>query len=399
MTTRFSPLLFGRRGITSLTAGLQMNEVYDLLTGHYVEDQEAMFRFNYSAAFLDWALKAPGWLKEWHVGVRVATSKKLVAFISGIPVNLKVRDNVIKVSEINFLCIHKKLRSKRLAPVLIKEITRRCNAEKIWNAIYTAGIVLPKPVSTCRYYHRSINWTKLHEVGFSPLPPNSTKPRQVARYALPSETKTKGLREMQPEDVEQVHSLLSRYLKRFDMAPQYDVEEIEHWFVHKPGKERVIWTYVVEDPETKKITDMFSFYALESSVIGNKKHDLIRAAYLFYYASEVALMEGSTRKDLKIRLNALINDALILAKSVSQHPIKFDSCGADIVCGQFNFDVFNGLTLLDNTLFLQEQKFGAGDGQLHYYLFNWRTAFIRGGIDKENNIDEKNGSGIGMVML
>jgi len=323
MTTRFSPLLFGRRGITSLTAGLQMNEVYDLLTGHYVEDQEAMFRFNYSAAFLDWALKAPGWLKEWHVGVRVATSKKLVAFISGIPVNLKVRDNVIKVSEINFLCIHKKLRSKRLAPVLIKEITRRCNAEKIWNAIYTAGIVLPKPVSTCRYYHRSINWTKLHEVGFSPLPPNSTKPRQVARYALPSETKTKGLREMQPEDVEQVHSLLSRYLKRFDMAPQYDVEEIEHWFVHKPGKERVIWTYVVEDPETKKITDMFSFYALESSVIGNKKHDLIRAAYLFYYASEVALMEGSTRKDLKIRLNALINDALILAKSVSQHPIKF----------------------------------------------------------------------------
>lgn len=70
------------------------------------------------------------------------------------------------------------------------------------------------------------------------------------------------------------------------------------------------------------------------------------------------------------------------------------------MCGQFNFDVFNGLTLLDNTLFLQEQKFGAGDGQLHYYLFNWRTAFIRGGIDKENNnIDEKNGSGIGMVML
>jgi len=27
--------------------------------------------------------------------------------------------------EINFLCVHKKLRSKRLAPVLIKEIIRR----------------------------------------------------------------------------------------------------------------------------------------------------------------------------------------------------------------------------------------------------------------------------------
>lgn len=29
--------------------------------------------------------------------------------------------------EINFLCVHKKLRDKRLAPLLIKEITRRVN--------------------------------------------------------------------------------------------------------------------------------------------------------------------------------------------------------------------------------------------------------------------------------
>ena len=52
--------------------------------------------------------------------------------------------------EINFLCVHKKLRSKRMAPVLIKEITRRVNLEGIFQAVYTAGIVLPKPVATCR---------------------------------------------------------------------------------------------------------------------------------------------------------------------------------------------------------------------------------------------------------
>lgn len=86
------------------------------------------------------------------------------------------------------------------------------------------------------------------------------------------------------------------------------------------------------------------------------------------------------KKELKIRLNALVNDALILAKKL-------------------NFHVFNALSLLDNSLFLKEQKFGAGDGSLHFYLFNWRTPFIRGGIDDKNEIDEKNGSGIGMVML
>ena len=55
-----------------------------------------------------------------------------------------------KVVEINFLCVHKKLREKRVAPVLIREITRRVNLEEIFQAVYTAGVVLPKPVATCR---------------------------------------------------------------------------------------------------------------------------------------------------------------------------------------------------------------------------------------------------------
>ena len=53
--------------------------------------------------------------------------------------------------EINFLCVHKRLRSKRVAPVLIKEITRRVNFEGIFQAVYTAGILLPKPVAVCRF--------------------------------------------------------------------------------------------------------------------------------------------------------------------------------------------------------------------------------------------------------
>lgn len=82
---------------------------------------------------------------------------------------------------------------------------------------------------------------------------------------------------------------------------------------------------------------------------------------------------------MKERLNALIYDALILAKGL-------------------NFDVFNALTLLDNTLFLEQQKFGAGDGQLHFYLYNYKANPIAGGVNKRNEIDQ-HGSGIGVVML
>jgi glycylpeptide N-tetradecanoyltransferase len=223
---------------------------------------------------------------------------------------------VLKSIEINFLCVHKKLRAKRLAPVLIQEITRRCYLSEIYQAIYTAGIVLPKPVSSCRYFHRSLDWLKLYEVGFSPLPSNSNKARQITKYHLPSSTFTTGLRPMQRKDIEEVQILLEKYLRRFDMAPEYEQGEVEHWLLHdeKSAGERVIWTYVVEEPRAHKVTDFFSFYCLESSVIGNQKHDNIRAAYLFYYATETAFEEGDNI--LKERLNALITDALIMAKKV-----------------------------------------------------------------------------------
>ncbi|EPE27530.1 Acyl-CoA N-acyltransferases (Nat) [Glarea lozoyensis ATCC 20868] len=359
----------------------ELKEVFDLLYGHYVEDDEAMFRFNYSKSFLKWALLSPGWRKEWHVGLRASVSRRLVAFISAIPVQLRVRENVLNASEVNFLVVHKKLRAKRLTPTLIKEITRRCNLEGVFQAIYTAGVVLPTPVSTCRYYHRSIDWQKLHDVGFSPLPKNSKPSYQIQKYKLPDHTSTKGLRPMEEKDIDAVLDLLTRYLARFDMAPQFSREEVIHWLVHKKGEyeEQVIWSYVVEDPSTKKITDYFSFYCLESSVINNPRHSNVRAAYLFYYATETVFAPKSTKGDLKIRLNQLINDALILAK-------------------KFKFDVFNALTLQDNCLFLEEQKFGGGDGQLHFYLYNYNANPIAGGVDQSNNIDE-GCSGVGVVML
>jgi glycylpeptide N-tetradecanoyltransferase len=141
-----------------------LKELYTLLNENYVEDDDAMFRFDYQPEFLRWALQPPHWRKEWHAGVRVTKSGRLISFISAIPAQVKVYEKNVKVVEINFLCVHKKLRSKRLAPVLIREITRRVNLTGIFQAVYTAGVVLPKPVTTCRYWHRSLNPRKLIEV-------------------------------------------------------------------------------------------------------------------------------------------------------------------------------------------------------------------------------------------
>ena len=36
------------------------------------------------------------------------------------------------------------------------------------------------------------------------------------------------------------------------------------------------------------------------------------------------------------------------------------------------FDVFNALDLMENKKFLEKLKFGIGDGNLQYYLYNWK---------------------------
>ena len=66
---------------------------------------------------------------------------------------------------------------------------------------------------------------------------------------------------------------------------------------------------------TAVITDFSSFYCLESTAIGNTKYPVVRAAYLFYYASETAL--SADKRAWRKRINDLMNDALISAKKVS----------------------------------------------------------------------------------
>ncbi|CAK5264619.1 unnamed protein product [Mycena citricolor] len=364
----------------------QNQEVYDLLSLHYVEDDDASFRFQYTAEFFQWALKPPGYFKEWHVGVRVSSNKKLVAFISGVPMTLRVRGKTFTASEINYLCVHKKLRSKRLAPVLIKEVTRQVHLKGIFQAIYTAGVVIPTPIAVCRYNHRSLNISKLVDVGFTFVPRNMTIARMIRDNRVP-DSPILNIRPMQEKDVVGVAELYTKYMARFDMFPVLNLDEVRHQFLSGQGtgpvkdgrrEAQVVWTYVVEDPATQRITDFFSFYFLPSTIINNAKHPVLNAAYLYYYATEVAFEEGSEEDGrLKERLRILIGDALVIAN-------------------QAKMDVFNALTLMDNVSILRELKFGPGDGYLNFYLYNWRTAKLAG-MTAEG--DTKPGKGVGVVML
>lgn len=324
----------------------QKDELYLLLNQNYVEDVESLFRFDYPAKFLEWALRAPGWCKEWHVGVRVEATGKLVAFISAIPVELEVRSvTSVAAVEVNFLCIHKRLRSKRLAPLMIREITRRVHLKGIFQALYTAGALLPGLLGRARYYHRPLNFKHLAQVGFTAVPLGKSMDQCILKYHLGKEHQWgSDWRAMQAKDVPAVTALLTAYLKRFPLHVVLKEAEVAHWVL---PQQDIMFSYVVESEG--KVTDFISFYSLPSSVVNSQSKvettSRIRAAYLFYYATEQP----------QDRLTKLVHAALVEAKRA-------------------DFDVFNCVEIMDNGRFLKDLQFGEGDGFLNYYLYNWQTS-------------------------
>ncbi|KAI2507755.1 hypothetical protein MHU86_6651 [Fragilaria crotonensis] len=284
----------------------QLQELYDLLANNYVEDDDALFRFDYSKEFLKWALTPPGYKLDFLLAVRAEKSGKLIAFISAIPATVQVHEKPpVNMVEINFLC-----------------------------AVYTAGVVLPVPVASARYHHRSLNPKKLVSVGFSRLAPRMTLARLAKLYKLPTETATVGLMPMEERHVPAVTTLLTTYLKKFKLRVIFSEDDVGHWLLPRA---KVIDSFVVEN-DKGVVTDLCSYYHLPSTILG--RDDTLFAAYSYYnIATSVSWID-------------LMKDCLVLAKKE----------GAD---------VFNALNLMDNDEFLKELKFGLGDGNLQYYLYNW----------------------------
>jgi len=155
------------------------------------------------------------------------------------------------------------------------------------------------------------------------------------------------LRPMVEADVTSAHQLVTNHLTKFQLAIVFSEEEFRHWFLPRAG---VISTYVAcnapvtdDDGEdtVSKVTDLVSFYHLPSTIIGNPKHSHLNAAYSFYNVAT------------SVDLVTLMKDALILAKN------------------EEGMDVFNALSQMDNGEVMSDLKFGIGDGNLNYYLYNW----------------------------
>ncbi|XP_019101988.1 PREDICTED: putative glycylpeptide N-tetradecanoyltransferase 2 [Camelina sativa] len=313
------------------------SEVYNFLKENYPDDG-FVFKADYSREFLRWALCPPGYYQSWHIGVRVKTSKKLVAFIGGVPVRIRVRDEVIKMAKIMFLCVHKKLRSKGLAPVMIKEVTRRVHLQNIWQAAYTSRDVLSRPLTTCRYWGRLLNPKKIIDVGITSLSKRMTMSMAIKVNKLPDAPITPGFRGMERRDVPVATKLLRNYLCQFGVAADFDENDVKHWLL---PRENVVYSYLVVNPETHDVTDFCSFYSVPATITSNRKYTTLECAYSYYNVATVTSYPQ------------LMKDALIISK-------------------QKGFDLLYASDVMHNESFFKELRFTPGNEPFHYYLYNYR---------------------------
>lgn len=95
-------------------------------------------------------LLRPGHIADWFIGVKATNSNKLFGFIAALPIKMKVNNTGLRTAHIQFMCVHKKLRKKRLAPILMEELKRVVGSSgSVQVALYSSGETVPTPAAQC----------------------------------------------------------------------------------------------------------------------------------------------------------------------------------------------------------------------------------------------------------
>ncbi|EHY65147.1 hypothetical protein NERG_01593 [Nematocida ausubeli] len=308
----------------------EISSVCELLMGHYIEDGKGKFSLQYSPEFIKWQLESPYAYPEWNIGV--FTEGTLIGFISATAIDIKIKESTPKTAVVNFLCVHKKYRKRRLVPLLIKEVTKEVNKKGIFSALFTSGEKLPYIFTRSRYYHRILREGPLVESGFCDQEDveNATEDEITLH-----DSETVQYRRIKEEELPEAYKMYCNKYQQLDLSANFTYEQFKYYVY---GKERISDMLISQDG-----SEFVSMFYLATKPAENNA--TIRTAYLSYHTMRhgVGSMQG-----------------------VIRYLKNMDEC-----------DVFNALELESNTEdILVKSGFLKGDGVINYYLFNWDTELI-----------------------
>jgi len=322
-------------------------EAAAFLASNYVEDNDGLFRFRYQAAHLEWSLLGGGEGDlELIVALREAAEPRgLVAFAAAAPTRLWVGGATAPSSFIDFVCVHKAHRGRRLCPLLYDVLLRRLAARGIARVIKTTGSPLALPIASARYFHMPLAGERLLACSFSSS--------SVSAVLPPPEPE---LRDLAPSDAASALALLDRVAERHELGFKFlSPAHLAHVLLPRAG---LVHTLVRADERSGAVTDLVSCYFVASTILGEcpLKGEPMTAAYMYFFGGTTMTTAALTRS--------------IAAKA-----------------REFGADVFNMLAISDLQGVLYDQgvraelSIGPGDGVLRYFAAN--VTLEDGGVPAE----------------
>jgi len=309
-----------------------MNSFF-FLENNYIEDEDSLFRFNYVHEFLKLAIQAPRWSPVFNLGLRIHGNRSLIGFITSISRKLIFQDFFLSTSEINFLCLDRKFRKKRIVSSLIKEETRRLNLVGTIQAIYTTGLPFSNSIVDCQFYHFPMNFSKLSKLGFrifleeieklNNWVPEKTEPLITNPWIL------------------EIYKNFRKFYSKFKAYKFFDVENFKYWFKTIPGVLYGLGFKTISTNEKNAIL----FYSLPSKMIKSKKSRFLYSAY-FYQGFTIGCVKNFYQKVFEISY-------------------------------KLGFDMFNAFVGILDIKFFSDLKFKRGTGKLQFHIFNWKYEKIK----------------------
>lgn len=302
--------------------------VCDFLNKYYkVFRTNNKFGFNYTMDYLRWSLG-----KNIVIGMQtnVENGSKLGGLICGSIRKYQVFNKELDIGQCNYLCVHPKLHHKNVGTLLINELTRVFISNNITVGSFASQREVGRPICKIEYYHRPLNYTKLHDNGFVSFEGNNDIQDLFTihykhRYQV---------ERLEPKYYDEVYKLFTTYHDRYNFYEKYTLDEFIRVFTNK-----IMHTYVLI--ENNNIIDFFSYYQLPYKVSDKDGDILINAVYLYTYT-----IHNTTQ--------------LTIFKSA-------------LLCAQEDkFDIFTAPDTMENmdVLFDNFSKFDKSDNALYHNFFN-----------------------------
>ena len=326
-----------------------MNKVSEFLNKNYVSDPKNKIISVYTINFLRWVIGENGCI----LAIISIEKNEICGVISASCKNVTVFDKTDKFASVNFLCADPKYRTRKIANILIDEMTRHLLHKGYNQACFTTDRYVPTPRTTIRYYHRPLNYKKLHETKYMILNEEIEKTHEKLLVTKPLSDEFVKLNETH---LKSVYDLYNKFMVKYNICCKYTEDELKEQLLNK-----FVTSYVIIKNDI--VVDFVSYYKLSYNITDSSEQ--ISAGHLYLYSANNVdnykimdeVLKIATQENLDV---FIVNDTNNMAEIIATKTVKV---------GEMSDSESYGYSY--------QFKFLKSCKKLHFNFYNWKCPEVK----------------------